>query len=131
MIEVIVKGKPVAWQRAGRNGKRSYTPAKTRAQEDLIRMTYKQQGGPLMEGAIEAEFEFIYEPPKSFSNRKRLSLMGKPKTTKPDMDNLVKLCQDALNQTAYTDDSRICKSTSTKIYGPEEMTIIRLKEASE
>lgn len=128
MIEIKVKGEPVAKARPRFSKGHTYTPAKTRAQEELIRASYKKSGNGLIDGAIEAEFVFIYEPPKSLSKRKRLMLMGAPKLTRPDTDNLVKLCQDALNQTAYTDDSRIYKITSQKIYGPEAMTIIRIKE---
>lgn len=128
MIEIRVKGEPVAKARPRFSRGHTYTPAKTRAQEELIRTTYKQSGYDLIEGAIEAEFVFIYEPPKSLSKRKQLMLMDAPKLTRPDTDNLVKLCQDALNQIAYTDDSRIYKTTSEKKYGPEAMTIIRLRE---
>lgn len=128
MIEIIVKGDPVAKGRPRFSRGHIYTPPKTRAQEQLIRQTYKREGGGLISGAIEAEFEFIYEPPNSLSNKRRLALMGNPKLTRPDADNLIKLCQDALNQEAYTDDSQIYKITSQKIYGPEAMTIIRLKE---
>lgn len=130
MIELIIKGEPVAKARPRFSRGHTYTPAKTRAQEELIRTAYKQKGNGFIEGAIEAEFVFIYEPPKSLSKRKRLALMGAPKLTRPDTDNLVKLCQDALNQAAYTDDSRIYKAASEKIYGPEAMTIIRLREVS-
>ena len=131
MIEIVVKGQPVAWQRAGRNGKRSFTPAKMRAQEELVRLAFIQTGETMLEGAIEAEFIFVYEPPKSLSEKRRRALMGKPKLTRPDSDNLIKLCEDALNQVAYTDDSRIWKTSSEKIYGPEAMTVIRLREAGE
>ena len=128
MIMLIVKGEPVSWQRAGRNGKRSYTPPKVRHQEDRIRMAYTDQVGEQLQGAIEVEITFVYEPPKSLSLKKKMELMGQPKLTRPDTDNLVKLVLDALNEVAYIDDSRVYKATSQKIYGPEAMTIIQLKE---
>lgn len=128
MIMLIVEGKPVSWQRAGRNGKRSFTPPKVKHQEDVIRAVYMNQSGEKLQGAIEAELTFIYEPPKNLSLKKKLELMGQPKLTRPDGDNLAKLVLDALNEVAYPDDSRVYKYTSQKIYGPEAMTIIQLKE---
>ena len=128
-IVLVVEGEPVAKARPRftRSGQ-VYTPAKTKQQEELIRSRFLESGAEALQGAIEAEFEFIYEPPKSWSKTKRLAMIGMPKTTKPDTDNLVKLCQDALNNAAYTDDSRIFKMIISKVYGTEAKTIIRLKE---
>lgn len=131
VIEIVIKGEPVAKGRPRFSRGHTYTPKKTRDQEELIRATYISSGGKMLEGAIEAEFVFIYEPPKSTSRRKRELLMGSAKMTRPDTDNLVKLCQDALNQVAYTDDSRIYRIVSEKVYGPEAMTLIRLRERIE
>ena len=123
---LVIKGEPVAKGRPKftRSG-HAYTPKKTRDREKLIREAYT---GDLLQGAIEAEFTFVYEPPKSLSLKKQMDLMGQPKLTRPDTDNLVKLALDALNNVAYSDDNLIYKITSRKIYGPEAMTIIQLKE---
>ena len=125
MTMLVIKGEPVAKGRPKftRSG-HAYTPKRTRDQEELIRAAYT--GDPL-QGAIEAEFTFVYEPPKSMSLKKKMELMGQPKLTRPDTDNLVKLALDALNSVAYSDDNLIYKITSRKIYGPEAMTIIQLK----
>lgn len=131
IVILEIKGTPVAWQRAGRNGKRSFTPMKTKAAEERIKGEYILCGARMLEGPIEAVFEFIYEPPRSWSNRKRLMAIGQPKITRPDNDNLAKLCQDALNGVAYTDDSQIYKILINKVYGEEAKTIIRLKEVDE
>jgi Holliday junction resolvase RusA-like endonuclease len=40
------------------------------------------------------------------------------KETRPDLqDNLMKMTSDAMNGIVYTDDSRICKTETQKIYG--------------
>lgn len=39
---------------------------------------------------------FIIPFPKSYSNKKRKELNGKPHTLKPDLDNLIKAFQDSL-----------------------------------
>ena len=128
-VLIIVKGKPVPKQRPRFRGNYAYTPAKTRAQEQLIKETYMTKCGRMLEGPLEADYEFIYEPPKSWSKKRRAEAMGKPMLTVPDTDNLIKLVQDALNAAAYTDDNQIYRITSRKVYGPEAMTIIRLREA--
>lgn len=49
--------------------------------------------------------------PKSVSKKRRWPYV------KPDLDNLAKCIQDALNGVYYTDDSRICEMMIRKQYG--------------
>lgn len=127
-VLLVIKGVPVPKGRPRFGGGHTYTPPKTRKQEELIKAEYLANGGGLLSGAIEANYEFIYEPPKSWSLKHKVSAVGQPKVSRPDQDNLIKLVQDALNGVAYTDDAQICKITSRKIYGAEAMTIIRFRE---
>ena len=39
------------------------------------------------------------------------------KDTKPDIDNITKMCLDAMQGVVYINDSRICEYKATKIYG--------------
>ena len=128
---VIVEGTPVAKQRPRFGNGHAYTPKKTIAQEELIVWSYMAQSGQMFNGAIEIDCEFVYAPLKSWSKRKTERMIGQPKLTKPDTDNLIKLCLDALNGIAYTDDNRIWKITSRKVFGKEAMTIITIREAEE
>lgn len=129
MKTIVVMGepKPKLRPRFTRSG-RTYTPRSTAKQEQIVKSEYLKQGGKKLSGAIEAEFYFVYEPPKSLSKKKRETLIGQPKITRPDADNLCKLCLDALNTIAYDDDNQIYKITSQKVYGKKAMTIIRLRE---
>ena len=128
---VIVKGIPVAKQRPKFGNGHTYTPKKTIEQEDLIKWEYLRQCRIKFDGPIEVTCEFVYEPPKSLSKKRRTEMMGKPRLAKPDNDNLEKLIWDALTGIAYTDDNRIWKNTSSKVYGPEAMTVIHIKETQE
>lgn len=125
---IIVKGVPVAKLRQRFGKGHAYTPKKTADQEELIKWEYLRQGRTKFDGPLEVKCWFIYEPPKSISKKRRAAMIGTPRTAKPDNDNLVKLCLDALNGIAYTDDNRIWKITSQKVYGEEAMTIILIKE---
>lgn len=128
---IIVKGTPVAKQRPRFGNGHAYTPKDTIYQEKLIAWTYKAHNGPMMDGAIEIDCEFVYAPLKTWSKKKTERMMGQPKLTRPDTDNMVKLVLDALNGIAYTDDNRIWKITSRKVFGKEAMTIITIREAEE
>lgn len=127
---VIVKGRPVPKQRPkfDSRSKHAYTPAKTREQEELIKWEYLRQSRIMFNGPLEVTCVFVYEPPKYLSKKKQMEMIGKARIAKPDNDNLVKLCLDALNGTAYTDDNQIWKITSEKVYGKEEKTIINISE---
>ena len=127
-VLLVIKGTAVPKGRHKFGKGYTYTPEPTRRHEALVRSEYLVCGGHMLHGPIEAEFEFIFEPPKSWSKKKKLQAIGKPKMTRPDLDNLIKCCEDALNGVAYTDDGRIWKTTAQKIYGEEAMTIIKLRE---
>ena len=49
-------------------------------------------------------------------------------TKKPDGDNVIKIVLDALNDTAYIDDSQVCGINFVKKYGEIPQIIIEIKE---
>ena len=63
---------------------------------------------------------FILPMPKSWSNKKRAQMNGKPHQGKPDLDNLMKSLMDAL----FEDDTHIWDSRITKLCGENRPTII-------
>ena len=48
------------------------------------------------------------------------------KETPPDMTNIVKGVEDALNKIAYKDDKSVCRQVNEKFYGPREETRVWL-----
>jgi len=56
---------------------------------------------------------FIMPMPKSWSNKKRLDMFGKPHQQRPDKDNLEKALLDAV----YDEDCRVWDSRVSKIWG--------------
>jgi Holliday junction resolvase RusA-like endonuclease len=78
--------------------------------------------------ALKMNVIFEMEIPKSYSNKKRLSLVGTYVIKKPDTDNLIKSVQDGLNGIVYHDDSQIASVNAVKIYSLEPKTIINIKE---
>ena len=64
---------------------------------------------------------FIIKMPKSWSNKKRLEMSGKPHMQRPDIDNIEKSLQDALCK----EDSHIWKHRTDKIWGESGAIIFR------
>lgn len=115
----IPKGRPRFY------GNHAVTPPKTREYEKLIR---EQWTHGMMNGPLHVTTVFTFKVPKSYSKKKHAELIGMPKTTKPDLDNLVKAVLDALNGVAYEDDSNICGTVALKKYGEEDEVFIMIEE---
>jgi Holliday junction resolvase RusA-like endonuclease len=47
-------------------------------------------------------------------------------TTKPDTDNIAKICLDALNGIAYHDDAQIVELQVSKLYSDEPRVVVWL-----
>ncbi len=84
----------------------------------------------LFDASVALKMHVIFEMniPKSYSKKKRLSLVGTYVIKKPDTDNLIKSVQDGLNGIVYHDDSQIANVNATKIYSLEPKTIITIEE---
>ena len=87
----------------------TYTPQKTKEYEELVKWSYVAAKGKMHEGAVRVTIKAYFTPPKSTSKAtKQLMLTDQIyPTTKPDADNIVKACTDALNGIAYKDDSYV------------------------
>jgi Holliday junction resolvase RusA-like endonuclease len=60
------------------------------------------------------KIEFFYQIPKSWTKKEKAE--AKWHTSKPDIDNLIKGCMDALNGIAYEDDSQVVQVSARKQY---------------
>ena len=124
-ITFMIEGDPVQWARAGRNGRFSFTPKKQAVHMDVIRLAASRvfKGVPI-EGPIELAVSFIYEWPKSLSEKKRKAPGAHYKTSRPDADNLIKIIADALNKIMWHDDAQIVQSRFSKQYGLTSATYV-------
>ena len=137
MIKFIVESKPQGKARARTfydkraDKMRSVTPEKTKSYEDLIRWSYKAAGGQYMgEKLMKVEIQAFYPIPKSFSKKKRNDAIFERirPTTKPDVDNCVKIVLDALNGVAYYDDKQVVSVSCEKYYGETGYLRISIQE---
>ena len=102
-----------------------YTPATTKAAEQAITTAWIKAAGNRAPhtGPVHVRAQFVFEPPKSWTNTKReLAIAGQhPHTSKPDLDNLIKII-DGLNGRAWIDDAQIINVAGRKDYGSEALS---------
>ncbi len=133
MIKIILPGEPVAWMRAGRNGKFTYDPQKS------IKTAYKFQILDQLRDqqhilpiapkvALHAVFKFYFSIPKG---KEKLSSWGALEHTEyPDFDNLTKLLSDCMSKLIFDDDRQINIAHVCKYYDANprsEIHIMRSK----
>ena len=124
------KGRP----RFSRATGRTYTPAKTVAYENLVKVEYERQcaGKRFDDGEyVDLRIYAYYGIPKSASKKKHAMMASgaiRP-TKKPDMDNVVKVIADSLNGIAYKDDTQVVDSMVRKFYSEYPRVRVVLKTA--
>ena len=134
MIKLTIPGEPQGKARA-RTGKGfAYTPEKTVLYENLIKSIFMSEGCKRFDGEgrpLEMNIKAYYKIPKSASkNVRQFMLDGHSRPTKkPDLSNVVKVVEDALNNVAYYDDVQIVKITAEKYYSDNPRVEIEIREA--
>ena len=121
MIQFEVEGnpKPLKRHRSTRSG-RCYDPS-CADKKVWINKVRDMIPNEAFTGAIEVELHFYFSRPKShfrtgrFSNELRQSAPT-IHTKKPDIDNCIKFCLDAMNHHFYADDSQIISVIARKSY---------------
>jgi Holliday junction resolvase RusA-like endonuclease len=123
------KGRARAFVRGGHVG--HYTPEKTRTYEGMIRTAAMDEiaGRLPFDEPVEFVLRAVFPVPASWSERKRqMAITGDIKPgKKPDLDNIAKAWNDALNGVAYRDDSLICRMMLDKRYGPQALVVVTVK----
>jgi len=114
-MKIVVYGEPTAQGRprfsTASGFARAYDPEKSRDAKDYIRLAAAEQmrGHEPIDGALALSVMVYRSTPKSMSGKKvALAESGEIRpTTKPDLDNYVKLIKDALKSICWKDDSQI------------------------
>jgi Holliday junction resolvase RusA-like endonuclease len=116
MISFQIPGEPLAFARAGKQGKRHFTPAPQAQFMGVVKMFAQRalEGQPPATGPLRMTIRADYLPPASWPQKKREKALWK--TSKPDADNLAKIVKDALNKVVYLDDAQIAELTVQKRY---------------
>ena len=127
MLKIVIPGSPIGQGRpkfSTINGHpKAYDPEKSRNYKAYVRMlatqAMKDTGFERIDGPCAVLINAFFEVPKSKSKRFReAALKGTERPTKkPDIDNIVKAIQDALNGLTYKDDACIVDLACHKYYG--------------
>jgi len=78
-------------------------------------------GNPVWEGAVSLTVDFYFDRPKA--QKKAIY-----KTTKPDVDKLVRSIADALTGIVFGDDAQVVQMTCRKAYGSPARAEIQVRE---
>jgi Holliday junction resolvase RusA-like endonuclease len=140
MIEIRLDGDPVA---KGRHRHRlntktgkifTHADPKTARFEDRLAWAAQviMAGRPLLTGPLVVIVDAYRAVPASWSNkRQRDAETGRVRpTTKPDADNFLKICCDALNRVVWVDDSQIVDARVRKFYDSRPRFEIRIDNLS-
>jgi len=103
------------------NGGRTYTLTATKEAENNVRLAWDAADRPYLgEGPIRLVVGVHVTRPKShFTSKGALSATGRRAfmpTSRPDLDNVVKLIADALNGLAWKDDAQLAVVTITRMW---------------
>lgn len=115
----IIFGPPVAMgrPRMTRTG-RAYTPAKSREYMELAIEQIRENWGnnvQLANEPLRLHLVFVHKRPKRITATERVA-----KTTKPDIDNLIKMVMDALTKSEiWTDDNIVTEVCASDWYANE------------
>ena len=113
---------------------KAYDPEKSRNYKAYVKLlatqAMKEQGFTMIDGPCCLDILAFFEVPKSKSKKFReRALLGLERPTKkPDIDNIVKALQDALNGLAYKDDSSIVYLSVAKCYSEIPRVEVILRE---
>lgn len=138
-ITIMVTGHP---QPKGRgravntpNGPRIHTPKSTAKFEQDVRQEARQvmDGHPPLTGPVKVHFLAVFAPASSWPQwRQKAAHLGVLKNTqKPDVDNLVKIAQDAVNGIVFTDDAQIFEMSVRKEYGDQPRIELSVEEVEQ
>lgn len=128
-FEII--GKPIPLQRHRHYKDKCWDPQKK--EKRLFKELFKIQTKLFTKGcfpaysALKMRVEYHMPIPKSYSKRRALETLKKLHTNTPDLSNLIKFTEDALNEVAWHDDSLICEIEAVKLYSKEAKTVFKIE----
>ena len=134
-IKLIVLGEPKAQPRHRHFQRGSfvqtYDPA-AKDKQSFAGILQQQAPKEPISGPVVLELRFYMARPKNhYGTGKKVGMLkdNAPQfhTGRPDLDNLTKFCQDAMNKIFWRDDAQICELTAWKEYSERPRTEIFIK----
>ena len=108
-----------------------YDPKESREYKSYVRLIASQhRPRKLLEGQLEVFIKIYRQMPKSMTKKRKQAVMEglhRP-ITKPDVTNIAKGIEDALNGIIYKDDSQIVDLHISKYYSDRPRVEVQIKE---
>jgi Holliday junction resolvase RusA-like endonuclease len=105
-----------------------FTPVKTVGYENQVAHYAYQamniSGHKPMEGPLRLHVIAVFPKPASWSKKKAAEIVWH--TGKPDGDNILKACGDALNGIVWRDDSQVAHASIIKAYSEDSTACLRV-----
>ena len=135
-----VPGEPIGKARPRVVDGHAYTPSRTKAYEEAVRLAYKQavKDRPELErrwdkdAQLSIQIAAFYQVPKKVSRQMKAAMLrfeDRPRK-KPDLDNVLKIVSDALNGLAYHDDSQIVHMDASKYWAITPCVWVTISEVA-
>jgi len=116
---------PIAWQRAGLNGKHFFDKQHKEKLFVNIYLIQQLHGQPIFSKAVKMSILFCMPTPKYLQKSKTLP----PHDKKPDLDNLEKFLLDSIsNGVLLSDDCLVCSVSKEKVYDKNPRTEFTITE---
>jgi Holliday junction resolvase RusA-like endonuclease len=136
MIRLLIDRTPVPWASPKVTEKVTYSPRQKEMETTIILLKTQIMGTdyydelPLI-GSLYVKFRFSLPMPQSWSDKKKRLQMHLNHTSKPDLCNLCKFYEDALQRAnIIRNDSQICLENSIKVWAERGKVEIDIYDAS-
>lgn len=142
MVPIVfeIPGEPIGKARPRVVDGHAYTPSRTKAYEQAVRLAYKQATKDLPEGErflgtdvqLSIQIAAFYQMPKKVNRQMKAAMLRweeRPRK-KPDLDNVLKIVSDALNGLAYHDDSQIVHMDASKYWALTPCVWVTISEVT-
>ena len=121
---IFIEGNPIPAARPKLCRKFFYDPQAKKKEDFGWKVMDKAKNNFPFAESVKVHMEFHMPIPKSFSRKKKESLIGVYHQKKPDISNLIKFVEDALNGILWMDDKLICFLSAKKFYSTSPGTLI-------
>lgn len=114
----VIPGNPVSLKRPRYSSatQRMYNSQRNQMLVMSIGLQSQHNNEPLFEGPLHIDITFYMAIPSSVNRKRHMQLHQSPTITKPDLDNLIKMCCDLGNGILYKDDAIITSISAKKVY---------------
>ena len=130
MIKFLIRTRPKPQQRHRSRGRFQYDPSSKDKEDFLLQAKEYAPKLPTLRN-IDLELTFCYKRPRSHYRSKNKKLILKEdagfyKSSRSDLDNLVKFVADSLQGVFYKDDAQIVSLNANKVWGSEDYVYVKI-----